>query len=97
MHPSILSVAFDIIDPGIFLDWDGGLGVGGTVLILLLSELISGQWHWRGSLNCGVPWGSVLSSLLYNTYMKPVDEIIDYRGIRYHQYSGTQSYLSAPG
>ena len=48
-------------------------------------------------LTCGVPQGSVLSSVLLNSYMKPLGEIIQSFGVQCHQYaSDTQLYLSLP-
>ncbi|KAF7248518.1 NHP2-like protein 1 [Varanus komodoensis] len=85
------------------LDRLAGLGVGGTAWQWFHSYLDSrfqkmvlgdfGSAPWQ--LCHGVPQGSILSSLLFNIYMKPLGEVTRRFGLRSHQYADdTQLYLS---
>ncbi|KAF7246934.1 Transmembrane protease serine 12 [Varanus komodoensis] len=98
-----LSAAFDTINHGILLDRLAGLGVGGTALQwfhsylndrfqkVVLGDYGSAPWQ----LCHGVLQGSILSTLLFNIYMKLLGEVIRRCGLRNHQYADdTQLYLS---
>lgn len=66
------------------------------LVCFLSSGFISVSVNW-GKRSC--PWPLlVLSSLLFNIYMKPLDELIHHHGMRYHQYiEDSQLYISASG
>uniref|UniRef100_A0A803TAK2 Reverse transcriptase domain-containing protein n=1 Tax=Anolis carolinensis TaxID=28377 RepID=A0A803TAK2_ANOCA len=90
-----LSPAFDTVDHDIRLGRLAGMGLGGTVLQWLRSFLegrsqmvsLGDTCSAPQPLSCRVPQGSILSTMLFNIYMKPLGEIIWSFGVRCHLYA----------
>ncbi|XP_078241329.1 uncharacterized protein LOC140704108 [Pogona vitticeps] len=90
-----LSAAFNNINHGVLLDRLAELRVGGNTLRwfhsfmadcvqeVVLGDSCSGPW----CLCHGVPQGLILSPMLFNTYMKPLGEVIRRFVLRSQQYA----------
>ena len=75
-----ISAAFHNVNHGILLERLSELGIRGLALAWLVSfldghslrvqlgENVSVPW----SLSCGIPHGSIISSMLFNIYMRPL-------------------------
>ena len=88
-----LSAAFDTVDHSILLSRFGDrFGVNGTAVAWFESYLTSRTQFVRvndgrstqGSLERGVPQGSVLGPLLYLLYTSPIADIIKFLKLQYH-------------
>ena len=88
-----LSAAFDTVDYSILLSRFGDrFGVNGTAVAWFESYLTSRTQFVRvndgrstqGSLERGVPQGSVLGPLLYLLYTSPIADIIKFLKLQYH-------------
>ena len=98
-----ISVTFDNFDHGILLGRLSNLGISDLVLVWLwsfledhpqrvqLGESVLALWN----LSCGVLQGSVISSMLFNVYIKPLGGVIRRCEASCHQNADdTQLYLS---
>ena len=99
-----LSAAFDTVDHNILLDrLEKFVGLSGTVLNWFKSYLqdrdffvsLGNYESVRTKITCGVPQGSILGPLLFNIYMLPLAQIMEYHNISYHTYADdTQLYIT---
>ena len=65
--------------------------LAGRLQKVVLGEHCSAPWIFQ----YGVPQGSILSSMLFNIYMKPLGAVIQSFGVCCHQYADdTQLYFS---
>ena len=98
-----ISATFDTVDHGILLGRLSELGIGGLALAWLWSFLEGHPQRVQPgenvsaprSLNCGVPQGWIISSMLFNVNIRLLDGVIRGCGASCHQYADdTQLYIS---
>ena len=97
-----MSSAFDIVDHRpIFDRLCSSFGLRGQVLKWFEAYLhirkpfvmIDGLKPDDKDLQCGVPQGSVLGTILYSLYISPLGNIVRHRGLEFHPYADdTQIY-----
>lgn len=94
-----LSVAFNTIGPWYFSGTTLGVWSGRTTSFLYGHSylvLIGSERSGPHTRLCRIPQILVLSLLMFNIYMKPLDKIIRHHGLRYQQYADdAQLYVSA--
>lgn len=88
-----ISAAFDTVNHSILLSLVLALGHVTVVQVLSSGHLRRQCWGILALAN-RVPQESVLSSMLYNIYMKLLEEVIRRLGLWYHQYKDDSKLLS---